>query len=179
MPVADAGDTRLPSKETAMSLPALHQLTEMSTLDAIYERRAIRAYTGERVDHETLNDLLRAAVQAPTAIHEEPWVFAVVQNRELLALISERAKALWPTEAAARHDAASLPRASDFAQLLAQPDFNIFYDAGTLVVIGALPLGPFAAADCWLAAENLMLAACALGLGTCCIGSAVVALSTP
>jgi nitroreductase len=34
-------------------------------------------------------------------------------------------------------------------------------------------------ADCWLAAENLMLAACALGLGTCCIGSAVTVLNRP
>jgi nitroreductase len=55
----------------------------------------------------------------------------------------------------------------------------VFYDAGTLIAIGARPLGPFVAADCWLAAENLMLAACALGLGTCCIGSAVPALNSP
>jgi len=46
-------------------------------------------------------------------------------------------------------------------------------------VICAKHTGPFAAADCWLAAENLMLAACALGLGTCCIGSAVPALNSP
>lgn len=59
------------------------------------------------------------------------------------------------------------------------PDFNIFYDAGTLVVIWAKPMGPFVAADCWLAAQNLMLAACAKGLGTCVIGFAVGALNTP
>ena len=34
-------------------------------------------------------------------------------------------------------------------------------------------------ADCWLAAENLLLAACAQGLGTCVIGFAVSALNTP
>ena len=55
----------------------------------------------------------------------------------------------------------------------------MFYDAGTLIAIGAKPLGPFVVADCWLAAENLMLAACALGLGTCCIGAAVGALNSP
>ena len=33
-------------------------------------------------------------------------------------------------------------------------------------------------ADCWLAAENLMLAATAKGLGTCCIGFAVGILNT-
>ena len=56
---------------------------------------------------------------------------------------------------------------------LSQPDFNIFYDASTLILICARPLGNFVVADCWLAAENLMLAACAMGLGTCCIGFAV------
>ena len=43
----------------------------------------------------------------------------------------------------------------------------------------ARPMGPFVAADCWLAAENLMLAAGALGLGTCCIGSAIPVLNSP
>ncbi|HWI14049.1 MAG TPA: nitroreductase family protein, partial [Burkholderiales bacterium] len=57
--------------------------------------------------------------------------------------------------------------------------FNIFYDAGTLIVICRRPAGPYAEADCWLAAENLMLAACAKRLGTCCIGFALPALNAP
>jgi nitroreductase len=60
-----------------------------------------------------------------------------------------------------------------------QPDFNIFYNAGTLIVICGRPIGPFVVADCWLAAENLILAAFSLGLGTCVIGSAVTGLNTP
>jgi nitroreductase len=58
-----------------------------------------------------------------------------------------------------------------------RPDFNIFHGASTLIIICAKPSGPFAAADCWLAAENLMLAASGSGLGTCVIGSAVAALN--
>ena len=38
---------------------------------------------------------------------------------------------------------------------------------------------PFVVADCWLAAENLLLAACAQGFGTCVIGFAVSTLNTP
>ena len=60
-----------------------------------------------------------------------------------------------------------------------QPGFNVFYDAGTLIVICARPLGPFVVADCWLAAENLMLEARGRGLGSCVIGSAVAALNEP
>jgi nitroreductase len=127
---------------------------------------------------------LGAAVWAPTAIHAEPWVFAVVQDRKLLQRVSDRAKAMWPApapEATEAHAAAHLPAGRAFAELLRQPDFNIFYDASTLIVIGARDGGAsqFAFADCWLAAENLMLAACAYGLGTCVIGSALPALMLP
>ena len=52
-------------------------------------------------------------------------------------------------------------------------------DAGTLVVICRKPDGRYAEADCWLAAENFMLAACAKQLGTCCIGFAVPVLNVP
>jgi nitroreductase len=60
-----------------------------------------------------------------------------------------------------------------------KPDFHVFYNAGTLIVIYSKKQGPFVVADCWLAAENLLLSACAQGLGTCVIGFAVSALNTP
>ena len=62
--------------------------------------------------------------------------------------------------------------------MLDDPAFNIFYDAGTLVAICRKQGGPFADADCWLAAENLMLAAAAKEIGTCCIGFAISVLNT-
>jgi nitroreductase len=55
----------------------------------------------------------------------------------------------------------------------------MFYNAGTLIILCGKPMGPFVVADCWLAAENLILAACSMGLGTCVIGAAVPALNTP
>ena len=48
--------------------------------------------------------------------------------------------------------------------LVNKPDFHVFYNAGTLIVIYGKFQGPFVVADCWLAAENLMLAACHRGL---------------
>lgn len=144
---------------------------EMTVKQAIAGRRAIRAYTGELVDARRVRELLDAAVRAPTAMHAEPWAFAVIQDPKLLGQLSDRAKAMVL--------ASSDPHAQSLASLLAQPGFDIFYDAGTLVVIGARARNEFVAADCWLAAENLMLAACAMGLGTCVIGFAVGALQLP
>lgn len=62
-------------------------------LRAIYERRAVRAYTAERLGENMIRALLDAAIQAPTALHVEPWAFVVVQDKVLLKRLSDRAKA--------------------------------------------------------------------------------------
>lgn len=155
---------------------------DQATLDTIYRRRAVRSYTPEQLEESTIRTLLEAAVHAPTAMHLEPWEFVVIQDRALLKRLSDRAKSMIQEEAAKHGDLvrpAAGSAARDPVALLADPSFNIFYDAGTLIVICAKPMGHFVTADCWLAAENLMLAACSLGLGSCCIGFAVPVLNTP
>jgi nitroreductase len=154
----------------------------LSSLDVLFVRRSVRHYAPHVIPQSTIRSLLDAAVQAPTALHEEPWAFVVVQDAATLKRISDRAKTLWLHEGEvhrALHTGVLAREAAGFAQRLADPAFSIFYNAGTLIVICAKPMGPFAEADCWLAAENLMLAATAIGLGTCCIGSALPALRAP
>lgn len=149
--------------------------TVMSAMDAIYSRRAVRDYLPEKIDTDAIHMLLNAAVQAPTAMHEEPWSFAVIQNKNILNRLSDDAKTLVRSEA---HGADS-KQARQTLDFVNKPDFHVFYNASTLIVIYSKFRGPFAVADCWLAAENLMLAACANELGTCVIGFAVSALNTP
>jgi nitroreductase len=146
----------------------------MSVMDAIYQRRAVRSYTPQAIDRSVVLKLLDAAVHAPTAVHEEPWSFAVVQDHDVLRRLSDKAKELHPLLEGRAH-----LRDGDGGRHCFELPENVFYDAGTLVVIYGKPLGPFVAADCWLAAENLMLAACWMELGTCVIGLAVEALNTP
>jgi len=147
----------------------------------LYGRLAVRAYTPDVVPEAQIRALLDAAVHAPTAMHQEPWRFVVVQNRALLKRISDRAKTMVVGQAAHHGNLLKPPGAAGdgVASLLADPEFNIFYDAGTLVIIAAVPANEFVGADCWLAAENLMLSARAHGLATCVIGFAVPALNTP
>jgi len=144
----------------------------MSLMDAIYKRRAVRSYTSQKIDKATIQTLLDTAVHAPTAIHEEPWAFAIIQDNDILKILSDKAKELIGDEIKTHAVSHQLDH-------FTQADFNVFYNVGTLIVIYGKPLGPFVSADCWLAAENLMLAACSMGLGTCVIGSAVSALNTP
>lgn len=151
-----------------------------SVMGAIHGRRAVRAYTDETPDDDVIRSLLDAAIQAPTAMHEEPWAFIVIQDMAMLKRYSDRAKSMMLEDA--RHHADLLPRPAsqrDRLSMLADPSFNIFYNAGTLIVICRKSKGTFVDADCWLAAENLMLAAYAQGLGTCCIGFAIPVLNTP
>jgi nitroreductase len=166
-----------------MSTPALVEEPRgmLGSLDVIYRRRAVRAYKPDAIDERRLRALFDAAVHAPTAMHQEPWQFVVVQDRQLLKRLSDRAKAMARGQATHHGTLLKPPGAAGngIPTPLADPAFNIFYDAGTLVVICARPTNEFVAADCWLAAENFMLAASASGLGTCCIGFAVHALNSP
>ncbi|MBU1775721.1 MAG: nitroreductase family protein, partial [Gammaproteobacteria bacterium] len=108
------------------------------------------------------------------ATQEEPWAFLVIQNRETLRWLSDLAKPVFIKEVRSRHSQG----VSHSFEHLDQSDFDIFHGANTLIVICARMTSPFVSADCWLAAENLMLAACDLGLGTCVIGSSISVLNT-
>lgn len=147
---------------------------EMSIFETILARRSVRKYKAREVSKDTIRILLEAAVRAPTAIHQEPWGFVVIQDKKLLQNLSDRAKPLFVSEI--HHQ--SKPHA-DHLDIFNKPDFNIFYNAGTLILICGKVDAPYFTADCWLAAENLMLAATAMGLGTCVIGSALPALDMP
>lgn len=145
----------------------------MEVLEAIHSRRAVRAYTAEPVERPVVEALLDAAVQAPSAMNDQPWAFVVIQDRQLLDRLSQEAKAHWlGTEP-------ETPELETLREHLRSPDFHVFYDAGTLLVICARPSGMNPEEDCCLAAQNLMLAAGSMGLATCPIGLARPALNTP
>lgn len=137
-----------------------------SLMDAIYHRRAVRAYTMEPVPEEAVVELLRAAVQAPSTLNQQPWAFGVLHGYKRLRDYSERAK---------QHLVATYPtsfEAHSRAELYENPSYDLFYGAGTLIVIYATQGRLHPSEDCCLAAENLMLAAYGLGLATCPIGFA-------
>ena len=145
----------------------------MDLMEAIYHRRATRDYTDEPVGDELLARLIDAAIQAPSAVNQQPWSFAVVRDQALLDRISRQSKA---------HMLAGLPDmplSEHFRALLSDADFQIFYHAPVLIVISTVAGSHWAVEDCSLAAQNLMLAAHAAGLGSCWIGFAQDWLATP
>ena len=115
-------------------------------------------HSRQRADHRFL------AIREPLR-QLELGAFTVVRDRCTLDRISREAKA---------HMLATMPaiHADRFRGRLSDPAFDILYRAKALVVISARAEGLWIVEDCALAAENLMLAAFAEGLGTCWIGFA-------
>lgn len=144
----------------------------MELKEAIYTRRATRAYTAETLDDSILREVIDAAIQAPSAVNEQPWAFFVVRDKTLLAQISAKAKAYMlastPTGLLSHH----------LESILGDVQFDIFYGAPALILITSSKANPWATENCALAAENLMLAARDKGLGTCWIGFAQAWLGT-
>lgn len=145
----------------------------MNLIKAISTRRSVRNYTAQKVAKESIDILLNSAIQAPSASNSQPWAFAVIQDADLLKRYSDKSKNFL----LALSD--EQPLLAKYRGMLSNTDFNIFYNASTLVIIYAKPEGLHAEGDCCLAAQNLMLTAHDQGLGTCWIGFAVSLLNQP
>ena len=138
-------------------------------LQVIRERRSVRRYTATPVDDATVDELLEAAIWAPSALNAQPWAFGIIRDRSLLDRYAERAKAIYLTDPPVAELAATpVPVLQHLREVLSQPGYDVFHGASTLITIYATAPGDVP--DCYLAGENLMLAACATGLGTCPIG---------
>ena len=130
-------------------------------LQAIADRRSIRAYAEAQLTEEQLQALLDAAVQSPSAVNRQPWHFSVVQSKTLLDAFDDaiRAELLKNAEgdAKARYE---------------NPGYSVFYHAPTVIFISLPKPVPsvFAPVDAGIAVENIALAAQSLGLGSVILG---------
>lgn len=128
-------------------------------LSAIADRRSNRAYKQALLSDETLNALLQAAVQAPSAVNRQPWHFTVVRDQKLL---KELNAAVW--EAMMARDPEK--RSARFQD----PNFDVFYGAPCVIFISGDRQNSWTPIDCGIAVENIALAAQALGLGSVILG---------
>ncbi|HES58473.1 MAG TPA: nitroreductase family protein [Firmicutes bacterium] len=110
-------------------------------LALIYRRRSIRRFERGELDHETIIELLKAAMAAPSAKNERPWEFIVVTERQALEDMRQR------------HPSGYLAAECAALFVLFGPAERIMLDQ-----------------DLAAATENLLLAAAGLGLGACWMG---------
>lgn len=138
-----------------------------AVLDNIYQRRSVRNYSDKEISDEIIKEIIRAGTYAPTAVNKQPWRFVVIKNKQLIEEYDERAKKAF---LAAYKDTKN-PDLIRFVQYLSKPSTRIFYGAPVLILVFASP-NVINEHDCALAAENMMLAAQSLGIGSCWIGLA-------
>jgi nitroreductase len=93
----------------------------MDLKEAIYTRRAVREFTSQAVDQTTIRDLIDAAIQAPSAVNEQPWLFSVVRDKAILDWISDESKTYM------LQNPPSGIRPQDIQELTNNRQFNILY----------------------------------------------------
>ena len=138
-------------------------------LKNIYSRRSVRSYLHKDVPDEALKEIIKAGTYAPTAVNKQPWRFVVIKNRDLIEQYGDRARKLWLENNKDPKDSHLI----ELTRMMAHENFKIFYGAPALVLVFAHPEAFSPIQDCALAAENMMLAGRALGLGSCWIGLAI------
>lgn len=127
-------------------------------LSTIAARRSHRRYKPDQLTEQQLNALIDAMLQSPSAQNKQPWHFSIVQNPEMTRRLTE----------AARIRNNQLPEA-ERSPRFADPAFNVFYHAPTVIIISAMD-GAYSALDCGIAAQNIALAAESMGLGSVIVG---------
>ena len=143
----------------------------VDAIKAMHERRSIRAYESRPVPRAVIEELLWAAVQAPTppVSGPAPWAVCVLEDAQRLATYGARAK-----EYARTHQ----PEGKHWTWP-ERPEFEVFWDAPALVLICAKSGNPETPYDCCRAGQNLVVAAHARGIGTCWIGAPIPWLRSP
>ena len=117
----------------------------MELRDAIFTRRSVRKYNDKPVSEKTVELLLKAAMQAPSARNTQPWCFVVINQRDLLTQI---------------------PDVHPYAKMIASAALGILVCADTEVQ----PNVKRWCQDLGAATQNLLLAAHAEGLGAVWLG---------
>ena len=130
------------------------QLEVNPVLSNMMARRSIRKYLDKPVEHEKLEVIVRAGINAPSGMNRQPWIIRVVEDQKLIADVTEVYK---------RNNPDQVKRDKDFK--------NMFRNAPNLICVCTPTEG--GALDAGLLGENMMLAAQSMGLGTCCLGGPV------
>ena len=113
------------------------------TLDSIFNRKSVRKYSDRVIDDESLQLLIDAAMQAPSAVNRQPWEFVVIKDQEM----KEKAAACNPYASFAKNASAIILVCGNMEKALPGPSQIMWVQ------------------DCSAASENLLIAAQSLGLG--------------
>lgn len=130
-------------------------------VETIMTRRSVRQYKPQVVEREKMQTIVECGINAPNAMNKQPWEVRVVDNADYINGVTELYKK-------------ANPKAAE------DPAFkNMFRNAPTVVFIGHDTKSESSPFDCGLLAENMMISAWSMGIGSCCLGSPARFMKTP
>lgn len=121
----------------------------MEPLEAILERRSARNFTEQHISEEDLRKILSAGMSGPTAVNARDWSFLVVRDKSTLNKMADGNGG--PAEPLRKADLGILICGDMERAFERAPDFWII--------------------DAAIAAENMILAAHGLGIGSVWLGT--------
>ncbi len=134
----------------------------------IMHRRAIRSFETRQIEESALQQILQAGLYAPSAGGRQGVLLVVCQDKE----INERLGKIKRSNSNPKMATATSYVSREQPSIADDPNLrNAFYDAPTVITMFAPKNFLFSAEDCAVAAENMMLAADSLGIGSCYIGA--------
>lgn len=128
----------------------------MDFFELVKWRRSVRKFAPKRIEHEKILQILEAARIAPSSSNRQAWHFVVIDDRSIIELIpkqvvmGEKMVIKWFKDA-------PLVIAACYTKAFTHHIAKLFDHENHLV-------------DVSIAMTHIVLAATALGIGTCCVG---------
>lgn len=135
-------------------------------IGAMLQRRSIRKYRPEQIAKTELDEILQTALYAPSAGGRQGVLIGVCQNTEINEALGKINKAGFRGRMSGGgcSISQSQPSIADDASI-----HSGFYGAPTVITLFGANAFLYGEADCCVAAQNIMLAAYSLGIGSCMI----------
>ena len=123
-----------------------------AVIETIMTRRSVRKYQPQAVNRDTMQTIVECGINAPNAINRQAWEVRIVDNPEVIQKLTDLYLKDNPKEAE-------------------NPNFqNMFRNAPTVAFIANDTTFAYSPVDCGLMAENMILSAWSMGIGSCCLG---------
>ena len=146
--------------------------------EAIYTQRAIRYWEERPVPRALLEQVIEAASKAPSGSNTQPWIFVVIDDRAKLDEIAALMRGFFEAAEPIRNLISAGEKSEDKSERLMLKGAKQFFtklERAPAIIIPCLyqvasptpdPASLLAGSSIYMAVQNLMLSARALGLGT-------------
>lgn len=129
-------------------------------VENIMTRRSVRDYKAEPVDRDQMATIIECGIYAPSAMNMQAWAVRVVDAPDFI-------------------DGVTAIAVEQNPQLKEQPGFRNFFRNAPTVAFIAVPDESYSGEfDSGLLAENMMLSAWSMGIGSCCLGSVIPVMNS-